>query len=321
MATLVRSLQQEIVAALQQVEDSGSIISSRVGGNRPNGPAKFIQDAWTRAEGGTGLSCVLQDGNVFEKAAVLTTVMHGPVTSDKLMALMRSKTNAEIKSDGKYTMFAAGISSVVHPTNPNAPTVHFNYRYFELTEEGKEEPSAWWFGGGCDLTPSYLFEEDAVHFHQSIKSACDAHDPTYYPKFRDWCDRYFYIPHRNEHRGIGGIFFDDLDNNPANDIVKFVESCGRSFVGGYIPIVMKRKDMVFTEAMREWQQMRRGRYVEFNLVHDRGTKFGLATPGARIESIMCSLPLHARWQYSHQPTEGSNEAKLLDVLKHPRRWI
>ncbi|KAI9350467.1 Coproporphyrinogen III oxidase [Zopfochytrium polystomum] len=322
MEALVRSLQSEIVSALQSVEVSGSTVTASDNPAEPlPSPKLFKKDEWERKEGGVGLSCVLQDGNVFEKAAVLVSVVHGPA-SDRLLAQMRNRweKDSPMNTDAKYGMFAAGISLVVHPRNPNAPTVHLNYRYFELKEDGKDEPAMWWFGGGSDLTPSYLFEEDAVHFHKTIKEACDRHDPTYYPKFRDWCDKYFYIPHRNEHRGLGGIFFDDLSDRPADELIKFVEDCGRSFVKQYVPIMKARKDMPYTQAMRDWQQLRRGRYVEFNLVYDRGTKFGLATPGARIESIMCSLPLTARWEYSHSPEEGSPEAKMLDVLRTPKHW-
>ncbi|KAJ3327435.1 Coproporphyrinogen-III oxidase [Blyttiomyces sp. JEL0837] len=329
MAKLVKSLQSEIVAALEQLEQDPTAIHYSIETSATDAvvppPTTFRRDVWKRAEGGEGISCVLQNGKVFEKAGVLVSVVHG-TAPERLIAQMKSRDlRKELEVGKKYGMFAAGISLVVHPVNPNAPTVHLNYRYFELVDEESDakEPVAWWFGGGSDLTPSYLYEEDATHFHQVIKTACDKHDPSYYPRFKKWCDKYFDITHRNEARGIGGIFFDDLDGNerPANELIKFVEDCGRSFVGQYVPIMEKRLGMPFDEEMKRWQQLRRGRYVEFNLVHDRGTKFGLATPGARIESIMCSLPLTARWEYSHEPEAGSPEAKLMEVLKNPRDWV
>jgi len=216
--------------------------------------------------------------------------------------------------------FAAGLSIVLHPVNPMAPTVHLNYRYFEtMDKEGKGK--AWWFGGGTDLTPSYLFDEDAIHFHKTIKDTCDRHNKDYYPRFKAWCDKYFYIPHRQESRGIGGIFFDDLDaeENDQESLFSFVQQSLQAFLPSYLPIIYRRKDMPYGPQEREWQQIRRGRYVEFNLVHDRGTSFGLATPGARVESILMSLPLTARWMYMHEPEEGSREEKLLNVLKKTRR--
>lgn len=206
--------------------------------------------------------------------------------------------------------------------------IYTDYRYFELREKGSDpnsKPVAAWFGGGCDLTPSYLFEEDARHFHKEIKEACDKHDINYYPKFKDWCDRYFYLTHRKEGRGIGGIFFDDLDavdgDNSPEQLFEFVKDCGEKLIPQYIPIVKKRKDLPFTDAQKQWQQLRRGRYVEFNLVIDRGTKFGLVTPGVRIESVLMSLPQTARWEYMNVPEPGSWEERTVDVLKNPKQWI
>ncbi|KAJ1565085.1 Coproporphyrinogen-III oxidase [Cladochytrium tenue] len=324
---LVRSLQAEIVAALQELESSGT--AALTASDRPDeapapAPKLFIKDSWQRAEnGGEGLSCVLQDGNVFEKAAVLVSVVRGRA-SPQLLAQMRSRWQADspVRPDGEYDMFVSGVSLVIHPRNPNAPTAHANFRYFQLAEAGDpDRPIAWWFGGGSDLTPTYLFDEDAEHFHRTVRAACDAHDPDFYPRFRDWADRYFFIPHRGEHRGVGGIFFDDLADRSPDALLAFVGDVGRAFVRQYAPIVARRKDLPYTAGMRDWQQLRRGRYVEFNLVYDRGTKFGLVTPGARIESIMCSLPLVARWEYQHpEPAAGSPEARLLDVLRHPRQW-
>ncbi|KAJ3222213.1 Coproporphyrinogen-III oxidase [Clydaea vesicula] len=302
MPKYIKKLQHTIVNELEKLEGVGG--------------GKFVWDSWLRPEGGEGISCVLQDGNVFEKAGVNVSVVHG-----NLPAAMEKQMRAR-KKEG----------SVCHPHNPNAPTVHFNYRYFELRDKDdnsvdggfftkKSDPKAWWFGGGCDLTPSYLYEEDAKHFHQVIKQECDKNDLSYYPKFKKWCDEYFYIPHRQEARGVGGIFFDDLEDKDSDIIFKFVQDCGNSFLRSYIPIMQKRKDMPFTEEMKIWQQLRRGRYVEFNLVYDRGTKFGLATPGARIESILMSLPLTSRWQFKHEPAFHSREQEMLEVLKTPRNWI
>jgi len=214
------------------------------------------------------------------------------------------------------------LSLVLHPVNPMAPTVHLNYRYFE-TANKDGSTNAWWFGGGTDLTPSYLFDEDVIHFHRGIKEACDAHDKDYYSRFKKWCDEYFYVKHRQETRGVGGIFFDDLDDTEKDQesLFAFVQSCLGAFLPSYLPIIQKRKEMPYTEKEKQWQQLRRGRYVEFNLVHDRGTAFGLNTPGARIESILMSLPLTARWQYQHEPEKGSREERLVNVLKKPVEWL
>jgi coproporphyrinogen III oxidase len=216
--------------------------------------------------------------------------------------------------------FAAGVSSVIHPRNPNVPTIHFNYRYFEVegAEKGEE---GWWFGGGTDLTPYILYEDDVVHFHQTLKQACDKHEPTYYSKFKKWCDDYFVIKHRGECRGVGGIFFDDLDRPHREAAFSFVKSCARSVIPSYVPIAKKRLDSGYSYSDRQFQLLRRGRYVEFNLVYDRGTKFGLMTPGARFESILMSLPLNAKWQYCHQPEEGTKEWTLMQVLRNPRDWV
>ena len=317
---------------------------------------KFTIDEWERPSGGGGISCVLQDGNVFEKAGVNVSVVYGKLPRpaiEKMRADHKSFVGADVDS---LDFFAAGLSLVIHPKNPKAPTVHLNYRYFETSDPkdpiGGEKN--WWFGGGTDLTPSYLFPEDCIHFHKTIKDVCDKHDPEYYPKFKKWCDEYFYIPHRREARGIGGIFFDDLDaeflkssssgsasKNPQESLFSFVSDALASFLPAYVPIVERRKDMSFTQAEKDWQQLRRGRYVEFNLVYDRGTSFGLRTPSARVESILMSLPLTAKWVYM-DPTSGtrmgdqvsrsgaeaedkeedrSREEELMDVLRNPREWV
>lgn len=304
MEAFVKEQQKEIVSALQRIDG-----------------CEFRVDTWNRPAGGDGLSCVLQDGKVFEKAGVNTSIVYGilPKPAIQKMRVNHKSINHDVQS---LQFFAAGLSMVLHPQNPMAPTVHLNYRYFETMDENGEG-KAWWFGGGTDLTPSYLFEEDAIHFHRTIKDACDKHDKSYFPRFKAWCDKYFYIPHRQETRGVGGIFFDDLDQDEKDqeELFSFIQDCCKAFLPSYLPIIQKRKDMPYGPKEKEWQQVRRGRYVEFNLVHDRGTSFGLNTPNARVESILMSLPLTARWMYMHEPSKGSREQKLVDVLKKPADWV
>ncbi|RMY53305.1 hypothetical protein D0865_05320 [Hortaea werneckii] len=304
MEAFIKENQQEIVRTLEALD-----------GNR------FGVDKWDRPHGGGGISCVLQDGNVFEKAGVNTSVVYGTLPRQAI-SKMRANHKALDPDVESLEFFAAGLSLVLHPHNPMAPTVHLNYRYFE-TANGDGSTNAWWFGGGTDLTPNYLFDEDVIHFHRNIKEACDAHDKDYYARFKKWCDEYFYVKHRGESRGVGGIFFDDLDETEKDQesLFAFVQSCMGSFLPSYLPIIQKRKDMPWTEREKQWQQLRRGRYVEFNLVHDRGTAFGLSTPGARVESILMSLPLTARWQYQHEPEKGSREDRLLNVLRKPVEWV
>lgn len=282
---------------------------------------RFRIDKWTRPEGGDGISCVLQDGNVFEKAGVNTSVVYGTLPRPAIQR-MRANHKALDPDVESLEFFAAGLSLVLHPHNPMAPTVHLNYRYFE-TANADGTANAWWFGGGTDLTPNYLFDEDAIHFHRTVKEACDKHDKNYYPRFKKWCDEYFNVKHRGESRGIGGIFFDDMDEaeKDQENCFAFVQDCAKAFLPSYLPILQKRKDMPFTEQEKDWQAVRRGRYVEFNLVHDRGTSFGLNTPGARVESILMSLPLTARWKYMHTPQSGSREERLTNVLKSPVEWV
>jgi len=278
-----------------------------------DGKAIFFEDAWQRPEGGGGKTRVIADGNVFEKGGVNTSIVFGDVTD-----AMRT----QLKINGAK-WFACGLSLVIHPLNPFVPTVHCNYRMFELYNE-KEEVIDRWFGGGTDLTPYYLFEEDASHFHQTYKNACDQFDPSFYPRFKKECDQYFVNWHRNqERRGIGGIFYDyqRADENKGTDSwMNFGKTCGDSFMEAYIPIVEKRKATPYTQENKHWQEIRRGRYVEFNLVHDRGTLFGLKTNG-RIESILMSLPPTVRFEYNYQPEKGSEEDKLLQACLHPREWV
>ncbi|KAH8922183.1 Coproporphyrinogen oxidase [Atractiella rhizophila] len=318
VVSYIRDLQNRIVEGIEAVE---------------GGEKKFFRDAWTRPNGGgEGISCVLQDATVFEKAGCNISIIHSELSPAAVKQMRADHGSRFDWYDGETRLpyFVVGLSIVFHPRNPMAPTVHANYRYFEVTdpgvapaEDGSRPVKSWWFGGGSDLTPSYLFEEDAVHFHKTLKDACDAHDPTYYPTFKATCDKYFYIPHREECRGIGGIFFDDVADKDPSEIFAFIQSAGNAFLESYVPIVEKRKDMAFTERNKQWQQLRRGRYVEFNLVHDRGTKFGLLTPGARIESILMTMPLTARWEYMAElgTEEGTEENKLLSILRQPKDWI
>ncbi|CDK25194.1 unnamed protein product [Kuraishia capsulata CBS 1993] len=307
MERLIRAKQKEIVAELETLEPT----------------ARFHADSWIRGnEGGGGTSMVLQDGDTFEKGGVNISVVHGilpPQAIDKMRADHKNLSGSGI--DGSAKFFACGLSMVLHPNNPHAPTTHLNYRYFEIMDSETDETKAWWFGGGADLTPAYLYEEDAKRFHNEHKQALDKFDPELYPAWKKWCDKYFHITHRGETRGIGGIFFDDFDAKPPLEILRIVESCFDAFLPAYVPTVAARKDQPFTPEQKNWQQIRRGRYVEFNLVLDRGTKFGLQTPGSRTESILMSLPKTASWLYDHHPDEGSEEAKLLKVLQNPVDWV
>lgn len=281
---------------------------------------KFIIDKWAKEnKTGGGVTCVLQDGQVFEKAGVNISVVCGSLTegAEKQMSSRGKKFLRH--EDGTLPYVAMGVSSVIHPTNPHCPTIHFNYRYFEVTNI--DGTKTWWFGGGTDLTPMYLDEADVKLFHSTLKEACDKHDPEYYPKYKKWCDEYFHITMRGECRGVGGIFFDDLEANDAGTVLEFIKSCTEAIIPCYVPIIEKNVDKKFSESEKAWQQVRRGRYVEFNLIYDRGTKFGFVTPGARIESILMSLPLTARWEYMNIPQEGTKEYELWQVLKTPKDWV
>ncbi|MFC4816415.1 MULTISPECIES: oxygen-dependent coproporphyrinogen oxidase [unclassified Flavobacterium] len=277
-----------------------------------DGVARFRQDLWERPEGGGGRTRVIENGQVFEKGGVNISAVHGA-----LPKAMQTYFNV-----GEVDFFACGLSLVIHPKNPMVPTVHANWRYFEMYDkEGTLLNS--WFGGGQDLTPYYLFEEDARHFHQTCKTACDKHNPEFYPKFKQQCDEYFWNAHRDEARGIGGLFFDHCkatETMSMEDWYQFVTEVGNSFLEAYLPIVEKRKDLPYTSAQRTWQEIRRGRYVEFNLVHDKGTLFGLKTNG-RMESILMSLPPHVQWVYDHHPEKGSEEERLIQVLANPKAWV
>lgn len=291
----IQSLQNTICNQLEEVD----------------GQAKFREDIWERPEGGGGRTRVIENGAVFEKGGVNISAVHG--------ALPKSmQTYFGVKD---VDFFACGLSLVLHPRSPMVPTVHANWRYFEMYNKAGNVLDQW-FGGGQDLTPYYLFDEDAIHFHSVCKQACDIHNPEFYTQYKKKCDEYFWNAHRNEARGVGGLFFDyckPTKENNLTDWYNFVLGIGNSFLDSYIPIVIKRKDMPFNSNHRTWQEIRRGRYVEFNLVHDKGTLFGLNTNG-RIESILMSLPPHVQWRYDHHPEPGSEEERLLQVLKEPKDW-
>ena len=315
VSEFMKSLQDEICRGLEEVD----------------GQAKFIEDSWQRPEGGGGRSRVLREGAIFEQAGVNFSEVWGKELPPSI-----AKQRPEAAG---HQFYATGTSMVLHPRNPYIPTVHLNYRYFEAGP-------VWWFGGGADLTPYYAFEEDASHFHRTFKQVCDQHHPEYYPVFKRWCDEYFYLNHRQEARGIGGIFFDYQDGldplyrgpfaesdaaiyseklspqQPRSweEIFSFINDCGRAFLPAYVPIVQKRHSTEYGDRERQFQLYRRGRYVEFNLVYDRGTIFGLQTNG-RTESILMSLPPLVRWEYCYQPAPNTPEAKLYDVFLKPQDWV
>lgn len=282
-----------------------------------DGQARFITDHWERAEGGSGKTRVIQSGKVFEKGGVNTSVVHGRVTPQ-----LRNTLKVPTATD-QDTWFACGLSLVLHPQNPFVPTVHANFRYFELYDK-EGAVTGQWFGGGADLTPYYLFEEDAIHFHQTLKNACDPFGKALYPKFKRWCDRYFVNEHRDkEARGVGGLFYDHLypdKHHSPEHLLAFSKAMGNAFLPAYLPIVQRRKSKSFNSSHKRWQEIRRGRYVEFNLIHDRGTIFGLRTRG-RVESILMSLPPTVRFEYNYQPEQGSAEWKLLEACRKPRDWV
>lgn len=272
-----------------------------------DGRAKFVEDAWSHANGGGGRTRVITGGNVFEKGGVNFSAVEG-----ELPLFMKDKVNAAATH-----FFAAGVSIVIHPHSPMVPIIHMNIRYFE-TNAGDS-----WFGGGIDLTPIYVDDTQAQFFHGKMKEVCDRYSLEFYSRFKAWADDYFFITHRNETRGIGGIFFDYLRPSEVlsrDQLVGFVTDVGRTFLKAYTPIVSANKSMAYTEQNKQWQLLRRGRYVEFNLVYDRGTRFGLET-GGRIESILMSLPEHASWLYNYLPIDGSPEANTLAKLKKAIEWV
>ena len=309
----VQTLQDQICTALEQLD----------------GQAHFREDRWERPEGGEGRTRVIRDGNLFEQGGVNFSEVWGETLPPSILAQRPEATG--------HPFFATGTSLVLHPRNPYVPTVHLNYRYFEAGP-------IWWFGGGADLTPHYAFAEDAIQFHQILKQACDSHHPAYYPSFKRWCDEYFYLRHRQEQRGIGGIFFDYQDASGTlyagsqpdgaaaaysqqvgsvtrswEDLFAFVQSCGDAFLPAYLPIAEQRQQIPYGDRERNFQLYRRGRYAEFNLVYDRGTVFGLQTNG-RAESILMSLPPLVRWEYAYAPESGTPEAQLTEVFLKPQDW-
>ncbi|CAM4218120.1 oxygen-dependent coproporphyrinogen oxidase [Gillisia hiemivivida] len=295
---------------LQYIEQLQDSITSKL--EEVDGGTKFKEDLWNRPEGGGGRTRVIENGGVFEKGGVNISQVHGP-----LPPAMQQYFKV-----GEVDFFACGLSLVLHPKSPMVPTVHANWRYFEMYDKSGTLIDSW-FGGGQDLTPYYLFDEDAKHFHEICKKACDAHHPDFYTEYKQKCDEYFWNAHRDEARGIGGLFFDYCkasEKMSMEDWFNFVTEVGNSFLASYIPIVEKRKKLPYSKEQSDWQEIRRGRYVEFNLVHDKGTLFGLKTNG-RIESILMSLPPHVQWVYDHHPESGSEEERLLEVLAHPKDWV
>jgi len=285
-----RALQQRITAALEAEDGTG----------------RFQEDAWERPGGGGGFSRILNEGKVIEKGGVNFSAVHGHLPENILKALGVQASK----------FLATGVSIVIHPHSPMVPIIHMNVRYFGL------EDGTWWFGGGIDLTPHYVVAEDAQFFHRQLKTTCDRFDPAFFPKYKQWADDYFFIKHRKETRGIGGIFFDRLNAESGHSKEKlwdYVLAVGDTFAPTYTELMARHKNESFTEQQKEWQLLRRGRYVEFNLVYDKGTKFGLDTDG-RIESILMSLPRHVSWYYDHRPEPGSPEAETLSLLRKGIDW-
>ena len=297
VAALMYEGQQKLIAGFEAI-DGGS----------------FAQETWERPGGGGGTARVLSDSAVFERAGVNVSVVHGDQVPPSLAA--------QHPGTAGKPFFATGVSMVLHPRNPYVPAFHANYRYFEVGEQGERDAEVWWFGGGADMTPAYGFAEDARFFHQTLKGQCDRYDPALYSTLKATCDAYFTIRHRQEMRGIGGIFFDELSPVGQGDWEKdfaFVRQGIATILPSYLPIVEKRMAMPYGERERQWQLYRRGRYVEFNLVYDRGTLFGLQT-GGNIEAILMSMPPLARWEFKYQPEAGSAEAALQEFLQ-PRDWL
>ncbi|SFF22734.1 coproporphyrinogen oxidase [Fontimonas thermophila] len=290
----LRELQNRLCAAFEQIDGGG----------------RFRCDVWQRAEGGGGQTRILRDGGVFESAGVNFSLIHGE-------RLPPSATAHRPELAGRRFR-AMGVSVVLHPRNPHVPTSHANVRYFVAEKPG--EPSVWWFGGGFDLTPYYGYEDDARHFHRVAQAACAPFGADVYPRLKKWCDEYFFLKHRNEPRGIGGLFFDDWTAGGFDASFALMRSVGDHYAPAYLPIVERRKDTPYGERERQWQLYRRGRYVEFNLVWDRGTLFGLQS-GGRTESILMSLPPLAAWRYDHTPEPGTPEARLLEDFLKPRDWV
>lgn len=289
----LRSLQNDICTGLEQADGTG----------------RFQHDSWERAEGGGGESRVLTDGAVFEQAGVNFSYVSGSKLPPSATAQRPELIDAP--------WIAAGVSLVIHPLNPYVPTTHANVRFFCATHGDRQ---TWWFGGGFDLTPFYPFDEDVLHWHRTAQQACEPFGAEVYAQHKQWCDQYFFLRHRNETRGVGGLFFDDLNQWGFERCFAYQRSVGNHFLPAYLPLVERRKHTPFGERERNFQLYRRGRYVEFNLVYDRGTHFGLQS-GGRTESILMSMPPLARWQYNWQPEAGTPEARLYEDFLHPRDWL
>lgn len=293
---------QEIAAQYQEIQDEICR-----GLEQLDGTGRFEEEIWQREGGGGGRTRIIQNGTVLEKGGVNFSAVFGKLPEPV-------KRSFKVESED---FFATGVSIVIHPNHPLVPIIHMNIRYFEMNEEVR------WFGGGIDLTPHYVYEEDARYFHTHLKSVCDRFSPSFYPRFKEWADDYFFIRHRSETRGIGGIFYDRLNPVTAgvgwNEIFEFSKAVGRSFVPVYTELVNRHRNEDFSEQQKQWQYQRRSRYAEFNLVYDAGTKFGLETNG-RIESILMSLPPQANWVYNFSPAPGSEEEKTLQLLKKGIDW-
>ena len=290
----LKDLQSSITQKLEEVDEQG----------------KFLIDNWKRKEGGGGESRVLTNGNIFEQAGVNFSHVLGSQLPSSV-----TKTRPELID--KY-YHATGVSLVIHPKNPYIPTTHANIRFFSAENDKGE--SIWWFGGGFDLTPYYPFHEDVISWHQNAYDTCKEFGDDLYPRFKKWCDDYFYLKHRNETRGVGGLFFDDFNELGFNKSFEFIQAVGNKFLNAYIPIVNSRKNLAYGDREREFQLYRRGRYVEFNLLYDRGTLFGIESDG-RTESILMSLPPAVKWQYNWKPENDSPEKKLYDNYLKPRDWL
>lgn len=295
---------EQVIAFFQQLQDN---ICHAL--EQADGGAKFVEDTWTREEGGGGRTRVLTNGHVIEQGGVNFSLVSGN-------KLPPSATAHRPELAGRSWQ-ACGVSLVIHPKNPFIPTSHANVRFFIAEKEG-EEP-VWWFGGGFDLTPFYPIDEDVIHWHQTAKDLCQPFGDNVYQDYKKWCDEYFYLKHRDETRGVGGLFFDDLNHWEFDRCFDFVKAVGQGYIDAYVPIINKRKSHAFEEKHRQFQLYRRGRYVEFNLVFDRGTLFGLQS-GGRTESILMSMPPLARWEYNYQPEQDSEEAQLQNYLV-PRDWL
>ena len=303
ITTWLKNLQDDICSSLE----------------RAYGQSKFIEENWTRAEGGGGRTRIIKNGNVIEKGGVLFSAVSGDAPDFLFKEKEHSESASPLEKDGRMRpqFFATGVSIVIHPKSPMVPIIHMNIRYFEMDGNIK------WLGGGIDLTPHYIVDEDAKFFHTKLKDVCDNHNSSYYAKFKKWADDYFYINHRKETRGIGGIFFDRLNKDSEMNFEQnfaFWQDVGKAFAPIYKELIARNKNKSFTEKNKDWQILRRGRYVEFNLVYDKGTKFGLETNG-RVESILMSLPKMAGWEYDFKPEKNSEEERTLSLLKKGIDWV